>query len=172
VKNSSLPQSCGKPTIVPIASKALSKQAWRDSVPTIWTCISAKPRSHFYQTRRTIPAIKTAVIIYDRGVSLPETWQAMESLVDHGKCPAIGLSHITLDGPGAHLRSRQNQAGRRAGRGTSVSAGNRASGIPQATRYRVFSFCAFGPRNKGRGLSMTRSFRQLPLELGRPRRRC
>ena len=37
-------------------------------------------------------------IIYDRGVTLLETWQAMESLVDHGKCRAIGLSDITLDG--------------------------------------------------------------------------
>jgi alcohol dehydrogenase (NADP+) len=37
-------------------------------------------------------------ILYDRGVTLLETWQAMESLVDHGKCRAIGLSDITLDG--------------------------------------------------------------------------
>jgi alcohol dehydrogenase (NADP+) len=37
-------------------------------------------------------------IIYDRGVSLLETWRAMESLVDLGKCRAIGLSDITLEG--------------------------------------------------------------------------
>jgi alcohol dehydrogenase (NADP+) len=37
-------------------------------------------------------------VIYDRGVTLFETWSAMESLVDHGKCRAIGLSDITLDG--------------------------------------------------------------------------
>lgn len=36
-------------------------------------------------------------VLYDRGVTLLETWQAMESLVDHGKCRAIGLSDITLD---------------------------------------------------------------------------
>ncbi len=36
-------------------------------------------------------------IIYDHGVTLLETWRAMESLVDHGKCRAIGLSDITLD---------------------------------------------------------------------------
>src|SRR6266436_8433062 len=37
-------------------------------------------------------------IIYDRGVNLLETWRAMESLVDRGKCRAIGLSDITLCG--------------------------------------------------------------------------
>jgi len=37
-------------------------------------------------------------ILYDRDVNLLETWRAMESLVDHGKCRAIGLSDITLDG--------------------------------------------------------------------------
>jgi alcohol dehydrogenase (NADP+) len=36
-------------------------------------------------------------IIYDKGVTLIETWRAMESLVDQGKCRAIGLSDVTLE---------------------------------------------------------------------------
>ena len=36
-------------------------------------------------------------VIYDSGVTLVETWHALELLVDDGKCGSIGLSDITLD---------------------------------------------------------------------------
>jgi alcohol dehydrogenase (NADP+) len=35
-------------------------------------------------------------VLYDHGVTLLDTWRAMETLVDHGKCRAIGLSDISL----------------------------------------------------------------------------
>jgi diketogulonate reductase-like aldo/keto reductase len=36
-------------------------------------------------------------VIYDSGVTLLETWQALERLVDDGHCKSIGLSDITLE---------------------------------------------------------------------------
>jgi alcohol dehydrogenase (NADP+) len=44
------------------------------------------------------PRDQNGNIVYDRGVTLLDTWRAMESLVDGGRCRAIGLSDITLDG--------------------------------------------------------------------------
>jgi diketogulonate reductase-like aldo/keto reductase len=36
-------------------------------------------------------------VIYDKGVTLLDTWRAMEDLVDRGRCRAIGLSDISLN---------------------------------------------------------------------------
>jgi alcohol dehydrogenase (NADP+) len=43
------------------------------------------------------PRDQNGNVIYDRGVTLLDTWRALENLVDHGKCRAIGLSDIGLD---------------------------------------------------------------------------
>jgi len=36
-------------------------------------------------------------VIYDDGVTLADTWHALEDLVDRGHCRSIGLSDVTLD---------------------------------------------------------------------------
>src|SRR5579859_7762651 len=36
-------------------------------------------------------------VIYDKGVTLLDTWRALEGLVDGGKCRAIGLSDVSLE---------------------------------------------------------------------------
>jgi diketogulonate reductase-like aldo/keto reductase len=43
------------------------------------------------------PTDEQGQIVYDSGVTLAETWGAMENLVDEGKCRAIGLSDIRLE---------------------------------------------------------------------------
>ena len=42
------------------------------------------------------PKDKNGNVIYDDGVTLTDTWKALESLVDEGRCKAIGLSNINL----------------------------------------------------------------------------
>jgi diketogulonate reductase-like aldo/keto reductase len=43
------------------------------------------------------PRDETGQVIYDNGVTLLDTWRALEGLVDEGKCKAIGLSDVSLD---------------------------------------------------------------------------
>ena len=43
------------------------------------------------------PRDENGNVIYDNEVTLFDTWRAMESLVDGGKCRAIGLADVTLD---------------------------------------------------------------------------
>jgi alcohol dehydrogenase (NADP+) len=43
------------------------------------------------------PRDENGDVIYDKDVTLLDTWRAMENLVDQGKCRSIGLSDITLN---------------------------------------------------------------------------
>ena len=43
------------------------------------------------------PKDERGQVIYDSGVTLVETWRALESLVDEGRCRAIGLSNVNLE---------------------------------------------------------------------------
>src|SRR5271163_2023976 len=43
------------------------------------------------------PRDQNGNVMYDCGVTLLDTWRAMEGLVDHGRCRAIGLSDIGLN---------------------------------------------------------------------------
>jgi diketogulonate reductase-like aldo/keto reductase len=43
------------------------------------------------------PRDANGAVVYDKGVTLLETWSALEALVDEGKCKAIGLSDVNLE---------------------------------------------------------------------------
>jgi diketogulonate reductase-like aldo/keto reductase len=43
------------------------------------------------------PRDENGKVIYDDGVTLLDTWGALESLVDEGRCKAIGLSDVDLE---------------------------------------------------------------------------
>ncbi len=43
------------------------------------------------------PRDQNGNVVYDHGVTLLDTWRAMESFVDHGRCRAIGLSDVGLN---------------------------------------------------------------------------
>ncbi len=42
------------------------------------------------------PRDKDGKVIYDEAATLTNTWKALESLVDEGRCKAIGLSNVNL----------------------------------------------------------------------------
>ena len=43
------------------------------------------------------PRDENRQVIYDDGVTLLDTWRALESLVDEGRCKAIGLSDVNVE---------------------------------------------------------------------------
>ena len=43
------------------------------------------------------PRDANGAVLYDRSVTLLDTWRALESLVDEGKCKTLGLSDVNLE---------------------------------------------------------------------------
>jgi len=149
VKTSSLPQSCGIPSNRPERVEPASRRVWTDSGSTIWIYTSFNtPFAFHHRGTSRIPRDQNGnvVCLYDPGVTLLDTWRAMESLVDHGQMPCHRIVGYWLERTVAPLRICKNQASCGPSRSTSVPAGNGASGILQGEGRCVFGFRAIGSR--------------------------
>ena len=92
-----LPQSCGTPITGPSASNRLSRRVWtRLGLKYLDLYLIHTPFA-FQPGDDQDPRDQNGNVLYDHDVTLLDTWKAMESLVDHGKCRAIGLSDISLN---------------------------------------------------------------------------
>jgi len=97
VKISLLPQSYGTPIIGPERVKpAFEASLARLGFDCLDLYLIHTPFA-FQPGDDQDPRDQNGHILYDRGVTLLETWGAMESLVDSGRCRAIGLSDISLN---------------------------------------------------------------------------
>ena len=94
------------------------------------------------------PRDQNGKILYDRGVTLLDTWRAMESLVDHGKCRAIGLSDISLDGLLPIYESARIKPAVVQVEAHPYLPETELFGILQGEGHCVFGFRAIGPRTR------------------------
>ncbi len=96
-KTFSSPQSCG----IPITGRSASNRPFEASLGRLGLKYLDLYLIHtpfaFQPGDEQDPRDQNGNVLYDRDVTLLDTWRAMESLVDHGKCRAIGLSDIGLD---------------------------------------------------------------------------
>ncbi len=93
------------------------------------------------------PRDERGQVIYDRGVTLIETWQALERLVDDGRCKAIGLSDVTLEKVRRGRCGCADQACRGAGRIPSVPPRMGAARLLSGARDRTAGVCSVGTRH-------------------------
>ena len=94
------------------------------------------------------PRDKDGNVIYDHGVTLLDTWKALEALVDHGKCRAIGLSDITLEMLQPLYESARIKPAVVQVESQSLPAGNRTGDILQGERHRIPGFRAVRSRDE------------------------
>ena len=93
----SLPPSYGTPIIVQSGSSRPSTRAAAGCKLDYVDCYLIHTPFAFRPGDDQDPRDDQGRVIYDSGVSLLETWQALERLVDDGHCKSIGLSDITLE---------------------------------------------------------------------------
>ena len=93
----SLPRNYGTPIIVPSGSNPPSTQSRRRLQLDYVDCYLIHTPFAFRPGDEQDPRDERGQVIYNSGVTLVETWQALERLVDDGQCKSIGLSDITLN---------------------------------------------------------------------------
>jgi aryl-alcohol dehydrogenase-like predicted oxidoreductase len=96
------------------------------------------------------PRSESGDIVYDRGVTLQETWGAMEDLVRRGRTRAIGISDVGLEEVGPFCEEARHQTRSHTSRGPPVSAANRASHLLPRAGNGGLSFRASWPRHSAR----------------------
>ena len=96
------------------------------------------------------PRDQNGNILYDRSVTLLETWRAMECLVDQGKCRAIGLSDVTLDGLLPIYESARIKPAVVQVEAHPYLPETELLEFCKTEEYRVFGFRAIGARHKAR----------------------
>ena len=92
------------------------------------------------------PRDERGQVIYDSGVTLVETWRALERLVDDGQCKSIGLSDVTLEKAARDRCGCADQACGGASRIPSVPPGMGAARFLSRARDCTAGVCGVGTR--------------------------
>ena len=96
-RTSSLPRSYGTPIIVLNGSSPPLTRVCRRLQLDYVDCYLIHTPFAFRPGDEQDPRDEHGQVIYDSGVTLVETWRALERLVDDGQCKSIGLSDVTLE---------------------------------------------------------------------------
>lgn len=119
------------------------------------------------------PRDDSGAVVYDDGVTLEETWAAMEELVDAGLTRAIGLSDIDVEAPAeSSPRPGSNRRSWKWKRTPTTRSGSCMT-IAEPKTSPCSRSRRWGGMPWSRGFSMTRSSSpSRPTRGGKPRPRC